>query len=301
MALDPRLLRPFVVLAEELHFGRAARRLHLTQPALSQQIARLERQVAVRLLDRTPHRVELTDAGRAMLESARAAVRAADAAEAAAGAYAEGRQGELSLGFSPGAHYLAQATLAELARQRPDLRVRARQDNTGVLVRLVAAGELEIALGFCAEPADGVERALVREERAVLAVGERHPLARSESAALADLAGETFALVDAQDGSGYNAAVRAHCRAAGFEARTPPDPHGPLAWETAVRMHGCVGLTTRASAPSTAHGLRVLRLEPRIAFEIHLLTGDAAGPAARAFAALAISTSFSAASALPGG
>ena len=121
----------------------------------------------------------------------------------------------------------------------------------------------------------------------MLAVGERHPLARHESAALADLAGETFALVDAQDGSGYNAAVRAHCRAAGFEPRTLSDPHGPLAWETAVRMHGCVGLTTLASAPSTALGVRVLRLEPPIAFTIHLLTGDDAGPAARAFAALA--------------
>ena len=126
--------------------------------------------------------------------------------------------------------------------------MRARQDNTGVLVRLVAAGELEIALGFCAEPAAGVERAVVREERAVLAVGEQHPLARRDAVALADLAGETFALVDAQDGAGYNAAVREHCRAAGFEPRAAADPHGPLAWETAVRLHGCVGLTTRASA-----------------------------------------------------
>src|SRR5215208_6128210 len=157
MTLDPRLLRPFVVLAEELHFGRAASRLHVTQPALSQQIARLERQLAVRLLDRTPHRVELSDAGRAVLEPARAAVRAADAAAALARAHADGEEGALTLGFSPGAHYVAQAALAQLARHRPGLRVRARQDNTGVLVRLVAAGEIEIALGFCAEPADGVD------------------------------------------------------------------------------------------------------------------------------------------------
>jgi DNA-binding transcriptional LysR family regulator len=283
--MDPRLLRPFVVLAEELHFGRAAQRLHVTQPALSQQIARLERQLAVRLLDRTTHRVRLTDAGQSVLEPARAAVRAADAAAAAARAHAEGELGELVLGFSPGAHYVAQAALALLAHERPALRVRARQDNTGVLVRLVAAGELELALGFCAEPAEGVETTVAREERAVLAVGEQHPLARRGSVALADLAGETFALVDAHDGAGYNAAVRAHCRAAGFEPRTPADPHGPLAWETAVRLRGCVGLTTRASAPATAQGVRLLRLEPPLAFPIHLLTGVAAGPAARAFAA----------------
>jgi DNA-binding transcriptional LysR family regulator len=284
--MDPRLLRPFVVLAEELHFGRAAERLHITQPALSQQIARLERQLAVRLLERTTHRVELSEAGRAVLEPARAAVRAADAAAAAARAHADGEAGELTLGFSPGAHYVAQAALARLARERPALRVRARQDNTGVLVRLVAAGELEVALGFCAEPAAGVERTVAQEERAVLAVGERHPLARHDAVALADLAGETFALVDAQDGAGYNAAVREHCRAAGFEPRTLPDPHGPLAWETAVRLNGCVGLTTRASSASTAQGVRLLRVEPPVAFAIHLLTGTALAPGARAFIAV---------------
>jgi DNA-binding transcriptional LysR family regulator len=287
MTLDPRLLRPFVVLADELHFGRAARRLHITQPALSQQIARLEHQAGVRLLERTRHRVALSDAGRAVLEPARAAVLAADAAAATARAHADGEQGALRLGFSPGAHYVAQALLAELARARPALRVTARQDNTGVLLRLVAAGELEIALGFCAETAEGVRRDVVRAERAVLAVGERHPLARRDAVALAAVAGETFALVDARDGAGYNAAVRAHCRAAGFEPRTPADPHGPLAWETAVSHGGCVGLTTRESAPASARGVRLLRLEPRIAFPIHLLSGERLGPAAQAFAALA--------------
>jgi DNA-binding transcriptional LysR family regulator len=228
--------------------------------------------------------VQLTDAGRAVLEPAGAAVRAADAVEAAA----RGEAGELSLGFSPGAHYVAQAALAQLARERPALRVRARQDNTGVLVRLVAAGELEIALGFCAEPADGVVSEVAREERAVLAVGERHPLAERGSVSLEELRSETFALVDAHDGAGYNAAVVAHCRASGFEPRTPPDPHGPLAWETAVRLGGCVGLTTRASAPATARGVHLLRIQPRITFAINVLTRADAGPAARAFAALAI-------------
>jgi DNA-binding transcriptional LysR family regulator len=224
MTLDPRLLRPFVVLAEELHFGRAARRLHVTQPALSQQIARLEAQLGVRLLERSPHRVELSDAGRAVLEAARAAVQAADAAAGAAAAHAGGERGELRLGFSPGVHYLAQAALAELARTRPAVRISARQDNTGLLTRLVAAGELEVALGFCAEPS--AQRELVCEERAVLAVGERHPLARRASVALAELREETF-----------------------------------------------------------ARGVRLLRLEPPVGFPVHLVSAEAPGPAALAFAA----------------
>ena len=177
-------------------------------------------------------------------------MRAAEAAAAAARAHAAGEAGTLRLGFSPGAHYVAQAALAQLARERPALRVHARQDNTGVLVGLVAAGELEIALGFCAQAADGVRRDVVREERAVLAVGEQHPLAGRDAVALADLAEETFALVDAHDGSGYNAAVRAHCRAAGFEARTPPT--------RTARWPG-----RRRSAPAAASGSPRTRPRPR--------------------------------------
>lgn len=84
MALDPRLLRSFVVLAEELHFGKAAERLNLAQPALSQQIQRLETQVGSQLYTRNSRVVELTPSGRAMLEPARAALRATEQAERAA-------------------------------------------------------------------------------------------------------------------------------------------------------------------------------------------------------------------------
>lgn len=84
MALDPRLLQSFVVLTEELHFGRAAERLTLAQSALSQQIIRLERQIGAPLFTRNSRIVEPTDAGRAMLEPARASLRAIEQAERAA-------------------------------------------------------------------------------------------------------------------------------------------------------------------------------------------------------------------------
>jgi DNA-binding transcriptional LysR family regulator len=286
---DPRLLRPFVALADELHFGRAAERLHVTQPALSQQIARLERQVGVRLFDRTRTRVELTEAGAAMLPPARTAVEAAEAAAEVARSHAQGEAGELRLGLSPGAHYVAQPLLAEFARRRPQVRVRARQDNSGALAEQVADGRLELALGFCTEPRDGVVCEWLRDEPVVVAVARGHWL--DGTVALADLADETFALVDERDGAGYNRAVVALCRAAGFDPRTRPEAHGPMAWETAVRSEGCVGLTTRSSAPSTARDVRLLELDPPATFPLELVrpAGPEEGwrPAARAFAALA--------------
>jgi len=291
MTSDPRLLRPFVALADELHFGRAAERLHVTQPALSQQIARLERQLGVPLFARTRTRVELTEAGAAMLPSARAAVEAAVAADEIARSHARGEGGELWLGLSPGAHYLAQAVLAEFAKRRPKVRVRASQDSSGALAEQVATGRLELALGFCTEPLEGIVCERLRDEPAVLAVAAGHALARRAAVDLGELAGETFALVDARDGAGYNRAVVALCEAAGFAPRTLRDPHGPMAWETAVRSGHCVGPTTRSAAPSTARGVRLIELTPQASFRIDLVhpaaPETARRPAARAFAEVA--------------
>ncbi|HEY6775656.1 MAG TPA: LysR substrate-binding domain-containing protein [Thermoleophilaceae bacterium] len=291
MSGDPRLLRPFVVLADELHFGRAAERLDITQPALSQQIKRLELQLGVRLFARTRARVELTEAGEAVLAPARVAVEAAETIDDLARGFGRGEVGELRLGISPGAHYVAQALLEEFARRRPQIRVRASQDNSGALAGQIAAGRLEVALGFCTAPTVGVLREPLLEEPAVVAVAAGHRLAKRRAVTLRELSEETFALVDGQDGRGYNRAVVSLLRRAGFEPRTVPDPQGPMAWETAVRAQGCVGLTTRSAAASTARGIRLLRLDPPTTFQLELLQPaapeDARRPAGRAFAELA--------------
>src|SRR2546423_7527232 len=97
--MELRHLRSFVAVAEELHFGRAAERLHIAQSPLSQQIQRLERLVGARLFDRNRRKVELTEAGRAMLLHARAALAQADLAESAARAAAAGLAGSLRIRF----------------------------------------------------------------------------------------------------------------------------------------------------------------------------------------------------------
>jgi DNA-binding transcriptional LysR family regulator len=289
MKADPRLLPSFVVLAEELHFGRAAARLHIAQPALSQQIRRLEQQLGVTLFARTKRRVELTEAGAAVLAPARAAVDAARAAGEVAQAFAAGAAGELRLGLSPGAHYTSQKLLAAFAQRYPDVRVRASSQSSGVLAEQIARGDLDMAVGFCTDPVRGVVRERLLEEPAVVAVAADHPLAGRDRIALADLREETIALVDEREGPGYNRAVRALCRAAGFTPRTRGAGDGPMAWETAVRTHGCVGLTIRSAAVSTTRGVRLLELRPEARFSLELLRprGDGLAPPARAFAALA--------------
>jgi LysR family transcriptional regulator, benzoate and cis,cis-muconate-responsive activator of ben and cat genes len=277
MTLDPRLLRPFVVLAEELHFGRAAQRLHVTQPALSQQVKRLEEQLGAGLFARTRARVELTDAGRVILGPARAAVDAAAEVESLAAELAGAERGRLRIGISPGTHELAQRVLAELRTRRPGLTLDAKQDNSGVLCADVAAGRLDVAIAFEPEHVDDTVCEEISREAAVVAVAAEHPLARRETVALRELAGERFALVDLAGGRGYNRAIVEHCRAAGFEPTLDSDPHGPMTWETAVRTRGAVGLTTRASAVSTAREIALVELDPPLEFAITLVT-PVAGP-----------------------
>jgi DNA-binding transcriptional LysR family regulator len=287
MSLDPRLLRSLVVLADELHFGRAAKRLSIAQPALSQQIKRLELQLGVELFKRSRNHVALTTVGRELLPHARAAVDSAEVVAEIASSFAQGERGELRLGLSPGVHYIARTLLTELGERMPDVQVRARQDSSGTLVHGVAGGELDLAIGFCAEPADGVELERLVEEPAVLAVADGHPFATRERVDLAELRGEQIALVDARDGPGYNRAVVEICRDAGFEPSTIEDPNGPMAWETAVRSGAAVGLTARCSAVSSARGVRLVGLTPERRFPIQLLRPPVERPVARAFSELA--------------
>jgi DNA-binding transcriptional LysR family regulator len=232
--------------------------------------------------------VEPTEAGAAILESARAAVLAGESAADIARAFARGDRGELRLGLSPGVHYLAQGVLAVYSKHHPGVRIRARQDSSGLLAAALTAGELDVAIGFCAAPMPGVAVERVLDEPVVVAVAGRHRLADRELVALEDLREERLALVDPGEGPGYNRAVLELCREAGFEPRALEDPRGPMAWETAVRQGVCVGLTAKSAAVSAARGVRLVQLRPARSFPIQLLwpLDRPRTPAADAFAEL---------------
>ncbi|TIC81321.1 LysR family transcriptional regulator [Nocardioides sp. GY 10113] len=191
--MEVRLLRSFLALAEEQHFGRAAERLHIAQPALSQQLKRLEREVGAELVERSTRSVRLTEAGRLLQTRAAEIVGAVDRTAADLELMAQGRAGRVRLGFVGTATYDVLPRVARRVRDDlPDLDLDVRGELLGpALLDALRAGELDLAVlrpGGPA-PADLVVRHLRTEPLlAVLPTG--HRLADAEALELADLAGE---------------------------------------------------------------------------------------------------------------
>ncbi|MGV3564761.1 MAG: LysR substrate-binding domain-containing protein [Nocardioides sp.] len=218
--MEIRLLRSFVVLAEERHFGRAAARLHVAQPALSQQLKALEREVGARLLDRSTRRVDLTEAGRLLLERAQEVLAAADRAEADLALLVAGRAGRVRLGFVGTATYDVLPRVARRVREElPDLELELRGELLGPeLVDALRSGDLDLAVlrPGSVLPDDLVVHEL-RREPLVAVLPAAHPAAGGASVALADLAGETLVTHPSGARSTLQPRVLEACRTAGFD------------------------------------------------------------------------------------
>lgn len=178
--IELRLWRQFVTLSEELHFGRAAQQLNMTQPPLTQAIAQLEAVLGLRLFDRTKRSVQLTAAGVALVPAARDLLARAQALPAYAKAAASGEVGQLRLAFVSTVGFSLLPQWVRTFRERFPLAALELIEATGdVQLQLLARGEVDAGLmlhspGF-APP--GLERMLIASEPLVLAVPEHHPLA----------------------------------------------------------------------------------------------------------------------------
>jgi DNA-binding transcriptional LysR family regulator len=218
--VELRHLRTFVAVAETLHFGRAAERLHLAQPAVSQQVRRLEASVGVPLFARDRRRTALTEAGRALLPEARATLAHAAAATAAARAAARGQTGHLRIGLAPTAHAEpVLAALGTLRRDAPDVRVTVGERRMGELVDALRRGGLDLAvLAVLEQPPAGRGLATrpVASDPFVAALPAAHPLAAAGPVDLAALAAEPFVVFARDQGARYHDTLRDLCRAAGF-------------------------------------------------------------------------------------
>jgi DNA-binding transcriptional LysR family regulator len=218
--IELRHLRSFLAVAEELHFGRAATRLGIAQPPLSQQIQRLEASLGTRLFDRTNRRVELTDAGRVLLDHAARVLQGSAAAVEAVRRSARGESGPLRVAFAASVMFLTLPEIIRAFRHRyPEVHLDLREMPTGLQLEALRAGELDI--GFLRQPGVDPELRLVTVMREPLRVAlpHRHSLAGQTRIRLESLSEEPFVLFPQELAPGLHAQVMALCRRAGFVPR----------------------------------------------------------------------------------
>jgi DNA-binding transcriptional LysR family regulator len=214
--VELRQLRCFVTLAEERHFGRAADRLGIGQPAASQLIARLERELRVPLFARTSRRVTLTPQGAELLEHARAVLAAADGASAAAARLATSPRRLLEVGTCSGLGDRLPPILSALAQAQPLLQVRLRAVPSRERADRVARGELGAAFTHEVRPHAGVRAQMLWLDPLRVALPAGHPLARRRVLRLADLADLPLRLVARRINPPLHDLVTEACVLAGF-------------------------------------------------------------------------------------
>jgi DNA-binding transcriptional LysR family regulator len=218
--MEIRHLRSFVVLAEERHFGRAAARLHIAQPALSQQLQRLEHELGVTLLDRSTRRVDLTEAGRLLQARAHRLLADVDRTTGDLEALATGVAGTVRLGFVGTATYDVLPQVARRVRaELPDLRLELHGELLGpALLDAVLDSELDLAV---LRPGPTVPDGLVvrelRTEPLVAVLPSTHRHADAASVRLADLTGDPLVTHPSGRLSTMQPRVLDACRRAGWE------------------------------------------------------------------------------------
>lgn len=192
--MELRQLEYFVAVAEECHFTRAAKRMHVAQSGLSSAIRSLERELGASLFIRSTRQVELTPAGRALLVEARRALSATDAARDAVAAVQGLIRGSLAVGSLQCVHVVhVPQVLARFHAAHPGVEIRLRQGGSNDLIDQVRAGRLDVALvAKPLRPTDDVVIRPLAAEPLVLACGSEHPLAGRTSVSLHDLDGESF-------------------------------------------------------------------------------------------------------------
>lgn len=288
--MELRHLEHFLAVAEEQSFTRAAARIHLVQSALSVSVRSLERELGARLFDRTTHRVELTDAGAALVVEARDTLAAAEAARDAVAAVAGGVRGTVAVGIM---HSLALIDLAALLtryhREHPDVRLvpTPAEGGSAELARDVADGKLDLA--FVALPADyppGLTVRTLAAEEMLLACPPDHRLAGRRRIALRELDGERF--VDYPPGWGTRISADRLFADAGLRREIAVEVGDIPTVVELVRA----GFGFAFISPSTVPDLRrlVLRhVRPHPDFTVSLVTSATRRPpaAARAFIELA--------------
>jgi DNA-binding transcriptional LysR family regulator len=265
--MELRHLRYFVAIAEERSFTRAAERLWIAQPGLSTQIRRLEAELGVTLFERHTRGVDLTDAGRVLLERARAALAAAELARSTGEDLGAGLVGTVRLGIAketPAA--LVPSLLTSFGRERPEVEVTVFESYAGTLVRDLRDGRLDGLIAPSAFASADLGSLRLGSEPWIVLVGPGHRLATPGPVAAHELHGVPIVVTGHRDGAAYDRAVAETLNALGLTPVLSRGGPGP-ALLAAVAAGSAVALTTAAAACGEML-VRPLELSPRIRFAL---------------------------------
>jgi DNA-binding transcriptional LysR family regulator len=249
--IDIRQLRYFQAVAEELHFGRAAARLSIAQPALSRQVQQLEEELGTPLLRRTQRRVELLPAGALLLERSRAIQQELARAVADTRRTGTGELGRLSLGFIHSSTYgLLPSIVGRFRQLHPGIELELHELPITAQHAALLRGTIDLGLlRVQAAPAD-LEVLPVMPDPFLLALPTRHPLAGRSRVQVRSVAGDPFVMFSRAESPLFHARVQALCEQAGFT---------PVVAQHATQIHTVVGLVGAglgvAVVPATARNL----------------------------------------------
>jgi DNA-binding transcriptional LysR family regulator len=274
--MELRHLRYFVAVAEELHFRRAAERLHVAQPAVSEQVRKLEEELGVRLFDRTQRSVSLTDSGAALLEEARRVLHQAEVARMAARNARDRATTLLRIGHLPDSMPGPVAKAMQLlGAAAPNVQIALETGTANRLVEEVRASRLDAAVVGLPAPTAGLRSTAAGAQRVVAALPVTHPQAVKESTTLERLSPDRLIVLPSDVNPPFHNAVVSMCRDAGLspaliEVSEPRVEHALMA---VAAGSGLALLPESAAERHLAPGVRFVPLEgARPAFDSVVVT-----------------------------
>ncbi|UBF28230.1 LysR family transcriptional regulator [Kovacikia minuta CCNUW1] len=232
--MELRHLHYFITVAEELHFSRAAERLHISQPPLSQQIQNLEDELGVKLFERTKRQVHLTEAGKVFLERCYLVLAQLEQAIAVTQQIGRGEVGQLAISFVGTAMFTLLPEIFRVFREQfPAVELRLHELTTAQQIQALYDKQIDIGIVRSAINEPGLSVECFLPESLVLALPETHPLSAQTQVALSSLANESFILFPATMGPVFYEQIIGSCQQAGFR---------PKVAQEAVQMQTIVGL-----------------------------------------------------------
>jgi DNA-binding transcriptional LysR family regulator len=232
--MELRHLHYFITVAEELHFSRAAERLHISQPPLSQQIQNLEDELGVKLFERTKRQVHLTEAGKVFLERCYLVLAQLEQAIAATQRIGRGEVGQLAIGFVVSAMYTVLPEILRGFREKfPAVELQLHELTTAQQIQALYDKQVDVGIVRSAISEPGLSVECFLPESLVLALPETHPLSAQTQVSLSTLADELFILFPAKMGPVFYEQIINICQQAGFR---------PKVSQEAVQMETIIGL-----------------------------------------------------------